>query len=220
MSKRLVAAGVAAVALFTAVAAAQPSLKTYTDSQNRFSFQYPASLPLDVVARPNQPVNLLVGAAAFECQMFLVERPEFVDKATGDIARAYTPALAADVWKRSADGFALYGRHGTVVSATVDTAKFWPVQRASMTTDEGRPVVAAMQVRPGVDVWQFCTGFDNSDHTAVFNQILSSFAGPNDAAQQAQAEAASAAAAAAEAAVAAAEQAAAVQKEKGGGRRH
>ena len=206
MSKRLVAAGVTVAALFAiATALAQPAttqgaLKTYTDSQNRFTFQYPASLPVDVVARPNQPMNVLVGAAAYECQMFVVDRPEFAGKPPGDMARAYAPAFAPDVWKRSADGFALYKRAGTVQSNTVDTSKFWPVQRASMQTDEHKPVVAAMQARPGVDVWQFCTSFDNTDHTAVFNQIIASFAGPNDAAQAADAASAEAAHAAAQAA--------------------
>ena len=80
MSKRLVAAGIAVAALFATAALAQTGLKTYTDSQNRFMFQYPASLPIDVVDRPNQPVNVRVGAAAYECQMFLVNRPDFVGK--------------------------------------------------------------------------------------------------------------------------------------------
>ena len=200
MSKRLVAAGVVIAALFAAAALAQPALKTYTDSQNRFTFQYPASLPVDVVARPNQPVNVLVGAAAYECQMFVVDRPEFVGKPPGDVARAYATAFAPDIWKRSADGFALYKRAGAVQSNTVDTSSFWPVQRASLTTDANKPAVAAMQARPGVEVWQFCTGFDNADHTAVFNQIIASFAGPNDAAQAAEGAAAEAAHAAAQAA--------------------
>ena len=205
MSKRLVAAAAAVAALFAAAALAQPAPKTYTDSQNRFTFQYPASLPIDVVARPNQPVNILVGAAAYECQMFVVERPEFAGKPPADVARAYARAFGPEVWKQSADGFVLYKRAGTVQSNVVDTSKFWPVQRASMQTDQHTPVVAAMQSRPGIDVWQFCTAFDNADHSVVFNQIINSFAGPNDAALQAEATAADAAHAAAQAAADAAQ---------------
>lgn len=206
MSKRLVAAGVAAVALAAAaVAVAQPgpaanALKTYTDSQNRFTFQYPGSLPVDVNARPSQPVNIAVGAAAYECQMFVVDNLGSMGKAPGDVARAYTPAFTADAWKKAADGFALYKRQGTVQTNTVDTSKFWPVQRATLQTDEHTPAIAALQARPGVEVWQFCTAFDNQDHSAVFNQIIGSFAGPNDAAQAAQAASDEAARAAAQAA--------------------
>jgi hypothetical protein len=194
MSKRFAAAGVVCAALFAvaAVSYAQGATKTFTDPKNRFTFQYPASLPVDTVERPNQPLNVLVGAADYECQMFVVDRPESASSPPDAVVRAYTTALAADVWKRSADGFALYNRQGTVQSATVDTTKFWPVQTASLRTDENKPVVAAMQARPGFEIWQFCTGFDNRDHTTTFNQIIASFAGPNDAALQAQAEAANA----------------------------
>jgi len=221
MSKHFIAAGAAAVAILAvvAVASAQGALKTYTDPQNRFSFQYPASLPLDVVARPNQPVNVLVGAAAYECQIFVVERADTAGKPADALVRGYSPPLSADVWKTSADGFRLYQQRGTVQSNTSDTSKFWPVQRASMRTGDSTPVVAAMQARPGVDVWQFCTAFDDGDHTTVFNQIINSFAGPEDAAQQAAAEAAlaqrgAAAAAAQAAADAAAAAAAAAPKQQ------
>jgi len=217
MSKRMIAAGVAAVTLFAAGASAQGALKTYSDPQNRFVFQYPASLPVDVVARPNQPVNILVGAADYECQMFLVERADTAGKPAQDLVRGYSPPLTSEVWKRSADGFVLYNRKGTVESATSDTSKFWPVQHASLRTDQNTPVIAAMQARPGFDLWQFCTAFDGADHSATFNQIIASFAGPNDAALQAAAEAAvadraaqaAAAQAAADAAAAAASNAAA-----------
>ncbi len=205
MSRLLIAAAAAATALFAAgaLAQAQGALKTFTDSQNRFTFQYPASLPVDVVARPNQPVNVLVGAADYECQIFVVDRPELAAASPEAFVRGYSTALAPEVWKRSMDGFALYNRQGTVSASSVDTTAFWPVQRAEVRNDASKPVVAAMHARPGLDVWHFCTSFDNGDHTAVFNQIVSSFAGPNDAVLKAQAEAAAAARAAASAAAAA-----------------
>lgn len=194
MSKRFAAAGVVCAALVAvaAVAFAQGATKTFTDPRSRFSFQYPASLPVDTIERPNQPMNVLVGAADYECQMFVVDRPESASSAPDDFVRAYTSAISVDVWKRSADGFALYNRQGTVQSATVDTSRFWPIQKATLQTNDNKPAIAAMQARPGIEVWQFCTGFDNRDHSAVFNQIIASFAGPNDAALQAQAEAANA----------------------------
>ncbi|MDX2234348.1 MAG: hypothetical protein NW200_07605 [Hyphomonadaceae bacterium] len=219
MFRRPLAAGAAAVALLAvaAVAHAQGGLKTFTDAQNRFSFQHPANLPVDVVARPNQPMNVLVGAADYECQMFVVDRPELAAAPPEAFVRSYSAQLSSDAWKKSMDGFALYNRAGIVTGVSVDTAKFWPVQRADIRTDEGKPVIAAMQARPGLDVWQFCTSFDDADHAATFNQIIATFAGPNDAALQAQGEAAIAArgAAAAEAAAAAAAAEAASKGKKG-----
>jgi hypothetical protein len=198
MSRRVLAAGVAAIVLGVGVAAhAQGALKTFTDPQNRFSFQHPASLPVDVTPppadRPDRPLNIAVGAADYECQMYAVARPNTASTAPDALVRSYGAPLTADVWKRSADGFALYNRQAVVGEVSVDTSKFWPVQRAQLTRDGGTAVIAAFQARPGVELWQFCTGFDGRDHSGVFNQIIGSFAGPNDAALQAQAEQAAAA---------------------------
>lgn len=192
-AKARFAAVAGALCLAAAIPAfAQPQAagaKTYTDPGNRFSFQYPASLSADVTDRPNQPLNILVGVADYECQIFAVNRPETADKSADTIVRSYSAPVPNDVWKRSMDGFALYGRKGAIQSATVDTTGFWPVQRAEILTDENKPAVGTLQARPGVDVWHFCTSFDGRDHTAFYNQLISTFAGPNDAALQAQAEA-------------------------------
>jgi len=216
MSKRSAAAAglVAASFAFAAVAWAQGATKTYTDPQNRFSFSYPASLPVETAANPNQPVNILVGAADYECKMFVVERPENASASPDAVVRAYSAVVAGDAWKRTADGFNIDRKQATVQATSVDTAKFWPVQRADMRTSSGRPLLAAMHARGGFEVWQFCTDYDNRDHTAVFNQIISSFSGPNDAALQAQAEASTADRAARKAANDAAAAAAAEKQKK------
>jgi hypothetical protein len=220
MSKRaLAAAGLsAAVFALAATAWAQGASRTFTDPQNRFTFQYPANLDVDSPpARPDRPLNILVGLADYECQMFAVDRAEHRSSAPDAVVRAYSTALATDKWKASADAFALYNRQGTVQSSTIDTSKFWPVHRAELRTEDGKPAIGAMHVRPGVELWQFCTSFDGKDHSAAFNQMISSVAGPNDAALQAAAEAAAASrtaaqAAAAEAAAKAAEAAKAAPK--------
>lgn len=191
MSKRSVAAAgfAAAVFAFAAAAWAQGATKTFTDTQNRFSFSYPASLPVETTANPNQPVNILVGAADYECKMFIIERPENASASPDAVVRAYSNVIAADAWKRTADGFNIDRKQATVQATSVDTSKFWPVQRADMRTSGGRPLLAALHARGGFEVWQFCTDYDNRDHAAVFNQIITSFSTPNDAALQSQAEA-------------------------------
>lgn len=191
MLKRFAMAGAVALALTAAVAYGQGATKTYTDAQNRFTFQYPSNMGNpDVTSRPNQPVNIVVGLGAFECQMFAVDNAQSASQPPDAVVRAYGTAITTDLWKRQADAFALYNRQGTVDSSTVDTSGFWPVQRAMMKSDDGTAVTAALQARPGLELWQFCTSFDGADHTPVFNQIINSFAGSNDAALQAAAEAA------------------------------
>jgi hypothetical protein len=100
--------------------------------------------------------------------------------------------------------------------AAVDGSGAWPVQTADFTTDDGKPGFARLHARPGLEVWMFCNSFDNRDRSAIFNQILASFAGTNDAALQAEADAAAAAqqAGAQEAAAAAAAAAQKGQKKK------
>jgi len=68
----------------------------------------------------------------------------------------------------------------TVVSSSVDTSGFWPVQRAQL--QGAKTVQAAIQVRPGYELRAFCSG--NAD----FNAIFATVAHPNDATWRQQAE--------------------------------
>ncbi len=207
MSRRLMAAAfvaISAIALATAHAQ-QASLKTYTDPQNRFTLQHPASWPVDPLPGSTD-VNqgVVIGIADAECKVIAARSDQSAGKAAAAVRAAYLTPIGAVAWKVKADAYAVWDRRGTVSTAAVDGSGPWPVQTADFTTDDGKPGYARLQARPGVEVWMFCNSFDNRDRTAIFNQIFSSFAGANDAALQAEAEAAAAQASAQEAAAAAA----------------
>lgn len=197
MSKSLAAAGLcAAISAFAVFAAhAQTALKTYNDPQSRFTFQHPASWPVDPLPGSN-PANqgVVIGIADAECKVVASQSDQSAGKSADLVRRAYQAPIGDTAWKTKADAFNVWGRRGVVKSSTVDATGFWPVQTAEFTTDDGKPGFARLHARPGVEVWMFCNSFDDRDRKATFDQILGSFAAPNDAAMQAASQAAQAAA--------------------------
>jgi hypothetical protein len=208
MSKRFVAASaIASVGLLALIASAsaqtgsQAGLKTYSDPQSRFTIQHPSSWPVDPLPGSNaNNQGVVIGIADAECKVVASRSDQSAGKSPEVVRNAYRTAIGDAAWKAKADAFAVWGRRGVVKSSGVDAAPFWPVQTAEFTTDDGKPGFARLHARPGVEVWMFCNSFDDRDRTATFNQIFSSFAAPNDAQMQADAEAAVAQQAAAEAA--------------------
>jgi hypothetical protein len=195
MYKRL--ATVAAIAALSfAVAHAQTGFKTYADPQARFTIQHPSAWPVDPLPGSSE-VNqgVVIGIADAECKVVAFKSDQSEGKPVDAVRRAYAVSIGDAAWKAKADGYNVWNRRATVTSAAVDTSKPWPVQTASFTTDDGKPGFAQMHARPGIEVWMFCSSFDDRDRKATFDQIFASFAGTNDAALQAQAEAAAAAAA-------------------------
>ncbi|MDZ4776163.1 MAG: hypothetical protein SGJ23_05185 [Alphaproteobacteria bacterium] len=196
MSKRLVA--VVAVAFLSglslAAAHAQAGMKTYTDPQSRFTIQHPSSWPVDPLPGSNETnQGVAIGIADAECKVVALKSDQSLGKPVEAVRRAYATTIGEASWKSKADGYNVWSRRGTVTAVAVDSSKFWPIQTASFTTDDGKPGFAQMHPRPGVEVWMFCSSFDDRDRKATFDQIFASFAGTNDAALQAQAEAAAAA---------------------------
>ncbi|KAF0176535.1 MAG: hypothetical protein FD160_2939 [Caulobacteraceae bacterium] len=190
MSKRLIAA-TAFAALSALAAHAQPALRTFTDPQNRFTIQHPADWPADVISRPTDPaLGIAVGIADAECKVFAAPRADSAGKPADVVRRAYQTAIGRAEWKKAADGFNVWNDRGMVTEDGVDATRFWPVQTASFTTDSDKLGFAVLQARPGVDVWMFCSSYDNRDRKPIFDQIFTSFVGTNDAALQAEAEAA------------------------------
>lgn len=195
MSKRLATAA-ALAALSLAFAHAQAAFKTYTDPQARFTMQHPSAWPVDPLPGSNE-INqgVVIGIADAECKVVALKSDQSLGKPVDAVRRAYAVSIGDTAWKTKADGYNVWNRRGTVTSSAVDTTKPWPVQTASFTTDDGKPGFAQMHARPGIEVWMFCSSFDDRDRKATFDQIFASFAGTNDAALQAQAEAAAAVAA-------------------------
>jgi len=196
MSKRIVAVtALAAISAFSfAVAHAQAGFKTYTDPQSRFTVQHPGAWPVDPLPGSNETnQGVAIGIADAECKIVALKSDQSLGKPVEAVRRAYATTIGEASWKAKADGYNVWGRRGVVTAAAVDASKPWPVQTASFTTDDGKPGFAQMHARPGVEVWMFCSSFDDRDRKATFDQIFASFAGTNDDALQAQAEAAAAA---------------------------
>lgn len=216
---RVSAAGLGVVLgafVILAAAHAQAPWKTYTDPQNRFTLQHPPSWPADVISGSTaQSHGVAIGIADAECKVFATKRPESEGKPADAVQRAYSTAISAEEWKKAADGLNVWGDRGVVTANGVDTSKPWPVQTAQFTTNDNKPGHGVMQGRPGLDVWMFCSSFDNTDRKATFDRIFASFVGTNDAAlATSAAEAASQRAAAEAAAAAAAAEQAGKQKKK------
>lgn len=220
MSKRLWMAGVAAALSVAAIATAQPAPKTYADPQGRFTLQHPGDWPVDVISRPGDAAyGVAIGIADAECKVYATPRAESAGKPADSVRRAYMAPIGRTEWKAAADGLNIWNDRGTVTEDTVDASQYFPVQRASFTTDSGKPGYGAMTARPGLDVWMFCSSYDDTDRKAIFERIFTSFAGPTDAALAAEGAAADAARDAARAkadqdAAAAAAAAAAKQQKK------
>lgn len=196
MSKRLAVVAVAAAVSVMGMAAAQgqAAFKTYADPQGRFTIEHPADWPMDPLQGSNASnQGVAIGIADAECKVIALKSDLSAGKPVADVRRAYTAPVGDAVWKTKADGYNVWDRRGTVTASSVDVSGAWPVQTAQFNTSDGKPGFARMHARPGVEVWMFCSSFDNRDRKAIFDRVLNSFAGADDAALQAQAEAAAAA---------------------------
>ena len=69
---------------------------------------------------------------------------------------------------------------------TVESAGFWPIQRAQMGGAE-RPVLAALTRRPGVDLVAMCWTYGGPDATATYESVFRSLSNSSDATWQAAA---------------------------------
>lgn len=105
----------------------------------------------------------------------------------------------AATWARTLGGIGSVFPGGTanVQSTSLDSAQFWPIQRAEVQSSR-RLVHAAIQLRPGFDLITLCQTYDGADPVDLYNTVIRSVGHPNDAAFQAGAEAEPAPTAAAE----------------------
>jgi hypothetical protein len=127
-----------------------------------------------------------------DCYFYSVPNPTTASS-TVRAARNTIAPLSAEAWVQTTQGVPDLFRAGTptVVSQSVDTSGFWPVQRAQLQSGSNT-VHAALQVRPGFELRGFCSGGE-----ASYDAILNALSHPNDQAWQAQAEQEAATAAAA-----------------------
>lgn len=106
--------------------------------------------------------------------------------ASANAVRNTTAPVAPDAWVRVASSLGDFfeGSPPTLVSQSVDTSRFWPVQRAEL-RGPSKTVYGAILVRPGVEIRAFCSGATSA---SAYDGIFTSLGHPNDATWQTQAE--------------------------------
>ena len=127
-----------------------------------------------------------------DCYFYAVPNPATTQSTIHSVQHTTAP-LTPETWAAASQGVPDFFEAGapTVVSQSVDTSGFWPVQHAVLQSGS-RTVQAELQVRPGFELRGFCSGSE-----ASYDAILNSMSHPHDAAWQEQGAAEAAAAAAA-----------------------
>jgi hypothetical protein len=134
--------------------------------------------------RGSGPTIVLAFNPANDCYFFGLPNPATANS-SADAARNATTPLAADAWVSAASPLRDFfdGAPPVLVSQTVDTSGFWPVQRAEL-RGPTRTVYGAILARPGAEIRAFCSGASSA---AAYDSIFASLGHPNDATWQSQA---------------------------------
>jgi hypothetical protein len=182
---RTLALAAVLVAAMGGVAAAD----TWTDPNGRFTFDKPAGWTVSVEHSQNY-TYVIAGNANNECQFVAKPNPNSASSNPWDVRR--TAAQDADgpfteqSWVTLGNSISPIFPNNSAhfVSRSVDTSGFWPVQRAELQSPQ-RPVHAAIQLRPGMDLNAFCMTYDGAEPMDVYNRVLNSVGTANDAQLQA-----------------------------------
>lgn len=185
MRKLALAAAVVGLGMTLAGAA---SARVWTDPNGRVSFDAPTSWVMEVRAANPQTV-VIAGNANNECYVFATPNASTANATPGAVRRVQP--LSAESWAATANSVRTMfpNQNATVTSSSLDSVSgFWPIQRAELSGGE-RPVTAAIQSRPGLDLMAFCWTYAGADASATYEALFRSLANPNDAAWQQAAEA-------------------------------
>jgi|GEM_PF-1675059 len=182
--RKLALAALVGVGLGVGVAHAEQ----WTDPSGRVTFDKPSGWQAETAGSQGAQTVVLLFNASNDCYVFGVPNPATATS-SADAARNTRDPLAPTAWTTAASAvrdFFPAGSAPTLVSQTVDTSGFWPVQRAQL-QGPSRTVFGAVQARPGFELRAFCSSTSGSESPG-FAQIFNSLGHPNDAAWQAQAE--------------------------------
>ncbi len=176
------------------VAAADP----YSDPAGRFTVNTPAGWRIQPRNATGQSVVLAFNATN-DCYFFGVPNPNTANSTPEAVHNTQT-ALTPEAWVTAGTPVRDFfeGSPPTLVTQSVDTSGFWPVQRAEL-RGPGKTVYAAILTRPGVEIRAFCSGANSA---SAYDTVFSSLGHPNDAAWQQAAQEQGAARSAREAAAA------------------
>jgi hypothetical protein len=169
--------------------------RVWTDPDARVVFDAPASWPVTKERVPDF-TYAVVGSAANECHIVAMPRPETATRTVTEVNHTAATPLAPETWVNVANAMPLFHDQAVLVSQSVETDRFWPIQRAEIQSPDGL-FHSAIQLRPGVELWTHCKTYSGNDSAALYDNVIRSVGTPTDAALQAQGEQEAAAAAAA-----------------------
>jgi hypothetical protein len=177
------------MAIVGLAAATAANAAPWTDPSGTISLDAPAGWTVEPV--PTDGLTHIVAAsAASECHVIGVPRASTVDTPAYRMWSAAQEALPRDTWMQVASFFPdMFGAHASVQNASVDTDRYWPVQRAAFGVPGGTNVKGAIQFRPGLEIWGLCRArAGQAEESAAFEALFRSIGTPNDATLQAQSE--------------------------------
>lgn len=165
---------------------------TYVDPKGRFSFSYPADWPIEAPRVISAGVELVViGGADVDCSWLSLERPDLasisLESARKTAAQEIPPDLFFSVFRGLTQ---IEGLQAAQVERREQS--IWVVHLGRLSPSP-QPVVAALHLRPGLEMRAICRSYDGKDRSAEFEKLLLSFSSPRDA-EWAAASAAAAAA--------------------------
>lgn len=156
----------------------------WNDPNGRLSFNAPSGWRVQPRNAPGQTAILAFNPTS-DCYIFGADNPSSANS-SAEAARNTRDPIDAQVWVTYAapirDFFA--GAPPTLVSQSVDTSGFWPVQRAEL-RGPTRTVYGAVLLRPGAEIRAFCSGANSA---TAYDAIFAALSHPNDAAWQQAAE--------------------------------
>jgi hypothetical protein len=178
----ILAAAVLATTTLAAVAA------PWSDPAGRLVFETPSGWMV-APQQANGMTYVVAGGMASECHLIAAPREATAETSPHRLRLASQQQLDPDAWTNIAALLPnLFPQNAQVLSQSVETDSFWPVQYADIRGITGRTVHGAIQFRPGYELWTFCLTHDGADDVTTFTQIAHSVGTPNDAQLQAQAE--------------------------------
>lgn len=181
---RVMILAAAALATTTMAAAAAP----WSDPQGRLVFDAPSGWIVAPQTSDAYTYAIAVGNTS-ECHVFSLPSAASANAPADRMRVAAQTQLEPSAWTSMAAMMpTVFEGDVQVVSQSVDTRPFWPVQTATLRSGNGRTVHGAIQFRPGYELWSVCQTFSGADEVSVFDAVGHSMATPNDTALQAEAE--------------------------------
>jgi hypothetical protein len=173
------------VALFSLATAAAAA--PWTDPTASITLEAPAGW--SVTAYPTDGLTYAVAASASSaCHIVRAPRAETAERTAYHIRVAAEAPITPASWDRVVRTFPdLFPGAVTLQSPTVETEQFWPIQRATFTVAGAPQVYAAIQFRPGLELWAVCRTSIGASDTAAFDALFRSIGTPEDPALEAQA---------------------------------